>query len=303
VKELEEERSYSVMERLLFYTLPVLFTLLLTGVLLTVFGYDVVNETLRVGNKIPGVASVLPDPKPSEEELREAIRQAKQNKASGEVEPTEEAAATKATLSEKEAEIAALQTSVDAKEAEIEVLRAELEAAKTTSAQEAATEEQYTANIGQLAQVYAQMKASKAAPVLEALTLSERVLVLKEMKEDEQVDILEKMEPTVAAETSILLKDVVAAKDLQIAALQERLALSGSDPPTTTQLTRDEVSRTFAQMTPERAAEVLLLMAEANEASVVNILRTMEEASRATILDSLAKLDKQRTAKLTSKLG
>jgi flagellar motility protein MotE (MotC chaperone) len=294
----ENERSYSVMERLLFYTLPVLFTLLLTGVLLTVFGYDVVNETLRLGNKIPGVASILPDPKPTDEELLEAIREAKAEPAE------EEADVPSSALSVKNAEIAQLQSSTEAKDQRIAELAAELEAARKASAQEAATEEQYTANIRQLAKVYAEMKASKAAPVLEALTLSERVLVLKEMKEDQQVKILEKMDPKMAAETSILLKDVVASKDLQIAALQERLALSGgSETPAATKLTRDEVSRTFAQMTPARAAEVLLVMAKADEAAALDILRAMEAGSRARILNSLAELDKERTAKLTAKLG
>src|SRR5690606_3993628 len=108
-----------------------------------------------------------------------------------------------------------------------------------------------------------------------------------------QVSILERMNPTIAAETSILMKDVVPAKDLQIAALQERLALSGpgADAAAAAALTKDELGRTFAQMTPDRAAEVLLQM---EQAQAVIILRSMEESSRATILNSLTKLDKER---------
>ncbi|MCI3919023.1 hypothetical protein MO973_02110 [Paenibacillus sp. TRM 82003] len=305
--EMEEaDRSYSLVERLLFYTLPVLFTLLLTGVLLTVFGYDVVNEVLRAGNKVPVVSSVLPDPKPTEEELRAAIREAQvDEEEEGASAPDEEqAAAAAAALAERDSRIAALETNAEAKDARIAELEAQLEAEQTASAQAAAEEAEYADNIRKLASVYAGMKASKAAPVLESLTLSERVLVLKEMDEKQQVEILEKMDPTIAAETSILMKDVVPAKDLQIAALQERIAIKGTDAATEdSKLTRDEVSRTFAQMTPDRAAEVLLEMAGADEAAVVDILRSMEEASRAALLNSLAELDKERTARLTAKLG
>jgi flagellar motility protein MotE (MotC chaperone) len=287
------------MERLLFYTLPVLFTLLLTGVLLTVFGYDVVNELLRIGNKVPGVSAMLPEPKPTEEELRAAMLEAEKQEAEGPTEE-EEAKQIEAALSEKEAELEALRTDSDTKEQQIAELQAELEAAQEQEARQSASEAEYAANIKKLADVYAEMKPSKAAPVLENLTLSERVLVLKEMKEEQQVDILEKMDPTIAAETSILMKDVVAVRDLQIAALQERLALSGSETAASAALTNDELSRTFAQMTPDRAAEVLL---EMEQSQVVNILRGMEEASRATILNSLAELDKDRTAQITARLG
>ena len=297
--DMEEERSYGFMERLLFYTLPVLFTLLLTGVLLTVFGYDVVNELLRIGNKVPGVSAMLPEPKPTEEELRAAMLEAEEQ---GAEEPTEEEEAREieAALSEKEAEVAALRSESETKDQRIAELQAELEAAKEEEARQSASESEYAANIKKLADVYAEMKPSKAAPVLENLTLSERVLVLKEMKEEQQVDILEKMDPTIAAETSILMKDVVAVRDLQIAALQERLALSGAETASSAALTNDELSRTFAQMTPDRAAEVLL---EMEQSLVVNILRGMEEASRATLLNSLAELDKDRTAQITARLG
>jgi len=300
----EESRSYSFLERLMFYTLPVLFTLLLTGVLLTVFGYDVVNEALRIGNRIPGVATALPDPKPTEEELRAAIEEAARTSAAeAETTTEEQAAQTAAELSAKDAEIAELTQSLEAKDAQIAKLEEELATATRTAEAQAATAEQYAASIRQLARVYADMKPSRAAPILEALTLSERVLVMKEMTEDQQVGILERMTPEIAAETSILMKDIVPSENLQIAALQERLALDGAAGQAGAPLSRAELSETIAQMAPDAAAEVLLAMAKADEARVVGILQTMEQAARATILNSLAELDTERTARIASKLG
>lgn len=294
----EEERSYGFFERLLFYALPVLFTLLLTGVLLTVFGYNVVDGLLRLGNKVPGISAVLPDPKPTQEEIQEALEDAA--KAEEEGTPDEESIARiEAVLSAKEAEVAALRTQSESKDQEIARLKTELEAKQDAAAQAAATEEEYAENIRRLASVYAGMKASKAAPVLQSLTQSERVLVLREMTQEQQIDILERMDPAVAAETSIMMKDIVAVKDLQIAALQERLALNAPSAQSGA-LTSDELSRTFAQMTPDRAAEVML---EMDQTKVVAILRGMEESSRATILNSLAKLDKKRTAAISANLS
>lgn len=300
----ETERSSGIVERLLFYALPILFTLLLTGVLLTVFGYDIKNVALKIGNSIPGLAAVLPDPEPTEEEQRQAAETSRENEQKAEAEDVEAAkTAAAAELEQKKAEVAALQADLQAKEQRIDELVAQLETVKEEQSLEAATEEEYAANIRALAKVYANMKSSKAAAIMENLTLSERVLLLREMKSDQQVDILEDMDPAVAAETSILMKDAVAVKDLQIAALQERLSLNEAKPVAASQLTREEVSRTFARMAPDRAAEVLLEMAIADEASVIDILRAMEEKARATILDTLTKLDKERTARITAKLS
>lgn len=299
----ETERSYNFFERLLFYMLPVLFTLLLTGVLLTVFGYNVADGILRAANKIPGISAMLPDPKPTAEEMREAVREAAQQPQEPSAEETgEEAGAANAELAAVQAEAAALQAESDQKDQRIAELESALQAEREAEAAALATEEEYAANIKKLADVYGGMKASKAAPVLENLTLSERVLVLREMSADQQISILERMQPALAAETSILMKDAVPSRDLQIAALQERLALNG-DAAEDAALTGDEVSRTFAQMAPDRAAEVLLEMGASNQDLVVRILRNMEEAPRATILNSLARLDKEKTAAITARLG
>jgi len=294
---MEEERSYNLFERLLFYSLPVLFTLLLTGVLLTVFGYNVVDELLRAGNKVPIISSVLPDPKPTDEELSD-IEQP--NQAAGAPSDDERLAEVEALLSSKEAEVSSLRSDTASKETKIAVLEAELAALQQEAAAEAATAEAYSENIKKLAKVYAEMKPSKAAPVLENLTLNERVLVMVEMKEDQQVDIFEKMDPAIAAETSILMKDVVAVKDVQLAALQERLALMESSKSEVTALTQDEVSRTFAQMDPDLAAQVLLAM---DSRTVIQIVRGMEEGARARLLNALAKQDKERTAQISESLG
>ena len=291
---MEEERSYSLMERLLFYSLPVLFTLLLSGVLLTVFGYNVVDELLRLGNKVPVVSALLPDPEPAASGYRAAETQ-----ASAEEQADELLKAAEERLQHQETEIAALRAEVSEKEAQVAELAAALEAVQTQAAEEAASAEAYAESIRSVARVYAGMKASRAAPVMQNLTLSERVLVLREMTEEERVAVLERMDPAVAAETSILLKDAVPVKDLQIAALQERLALYDRSENGQS-LSVQELGRTFAQMTPNLAAEVLLAM---ERQLTVDILRSMDEASRAAIMNALAEEDSERTAQITASLG
>ena len=68
------------------------------------------------------------------------------------------------------------------------------------------TEEEYNNQITQLANMYAKMNPSKAAPIIEALTPKEMVLVFSMMKADSRGAILEKMDAAKAAEASIGVK-------------------------------------------------------------------------------------------------
>ncbi|WP_274361480.1 hypothetical protein [Paenibacillus thermotolerans] len=302
--ELEAEKSYGWFERFLFYTLPVLFTLLLTGVLLTVFGYDVMNEALRIANKIPVVSSVIPDPKPTGAELQNAIKQAESGKSDEKTYSEAEYVAIQRMLEEKQTQLSQLNDEAIAKDDQIAKLTQEVKRLQERLDSMTQSDEEYAASIKNLADIYARMSPSKAAPVIESLTMNERVLVLSRMKQDKQVGILEKMDPKIAADTSIRLKDVMPAKDLQIAALQDRLeANAGAKTEAGGALTKSEVSDTFAKMSPDNAAAVLLEMSKSNLTQVVNILRLMEPAARASVLNSLTGLSETQTAKITAKLG
>jgi flagellar motility protein MotE (MotC chaperone) len=150
--------------------------------------------------------------------------------------------------------------------------------------------------------MYAKMNASKSAPILENLTLHERVLVLSEMKQVDQVKVLEKMNPIKAAEASIYLKDVVSAKDREIAALQDRIKLNDSTIVSQA-ITRSDLGKTFASMTAKSAATVLLQMQSITPAKVVDILNSMDNISRAKVMTALADLSKETAAAVTTKLA
>jgi flagellar motility protein MotE (MotC chaperone) len=149
--------------------------------------------------------------------------------------------------------------------------------------------------------MYAKMNPSKSAPILENLTLQERVLVLSEMKQVDQVKVLEKMDPIKAAQASIYLKDVVSAKDREIAALQDRIKLNDSTVASQ-KLTKNDLGKTFANMTAKSAATVLLQMQSITPAKVIEILSSMDNTSRAKVMTALSDLSKETAAAISTKL-
>lgn len=215
-----DKPSLSTVERLLYwFVIPIVFTAVLGGALLSLFDYDIKNQLLTIGHKVPGLAAIVPDPKVN-------MKQAS-NKNSGTDKSDELKSSVdnlKKQLEEKEQELKTADTAYQQKDQafkDIQEKNTAMEEQLRTQGTKSPSE--YDNLVQQTAAMYAKMLPSKAAPIIENLTLREQVLVLSQMKMDEQVKILEKMDPKIAAKASIYLKDSVSAKDRQLDAMQERL--------------------------------------------------------------------------------
>lgn len=296
-----EKSSYGAFERFLFFATPIVFLLVLLGVMFMLFDANVMNGVLRAANKVPVLEKFVPDPKTRENAVLPAAPAGKASTADSDTSAMEQ---LKAQLAKAQSDLHSATAQNERKDQSIKELQgqvADLEDKLKTKTQ---TDEAYRAQIQQLASIYAGMMPSKSAPILEALTLKERALVLNEMKPADRGKVLEKMTPAVAAETSIQLKDVVPAKDLQISALQERLDVNKQQDAKETQpMTKDNLGQTFSQMVPKSAAAILIEMNAASPARVVDILKAMDNAGRAKVLAAISDANKQTAAALSAKLA
>ncbi|SDC86237.1 Flagellar motility protein MotE, a chaperone for MotC folding [Paenibacillus sp. UNCCL117] len=299
----EQSASYGAMERfLIWFLIPFVFTAVLLGVLLTIFDYDIMNSALKTANKIPIVGRMIPVPQSETPAASSGDNQVKQEEAAPT--PEEKAQEIAREAASKDAELQKAEAAIQQRDQTIKDLQlknSELEEQMKSKAQ---SDEEYTAQIQQLAAMYAKMTPSKSAPILENLTLSEQVLVLSMMKTDERVKVLEKMDPKKAAEASILLKDQKQARDMQIAALQERLkqATVPAAAAATDQLSKDDLGSTFANMTPKSAATVLLELQNTNPEKVISILKSVDNAGRSKILSAISDASKETAALISARL-
>lgn len=295
----EQSSSYGAMERfLIWFLIPFVFTAVLLGVLMTIFGYDVMSNALRAANKIPIVNSILP--KTNVEDGKQGPQQIQGGAA-----PAQEQTAANyaAQLEQKEQELQQAQAALLQRDQTIKDLQLKNSSLEEQIKTKTISEDEYTAQIQQLAGMYAKMSPTKAAPIMENLTKNELVLVLGMMKTDERVKILERMDPAKAAEASILLKDQTSVKDTQIAALQERLNQSVSaQSQSNTNLSKDDLGATFANMTPKSAATVLIEMQKSNPDKVLSILKSMDSMGRSRVLSSVSEQSKETAALLSARL-
>ncbi|OUM96979.1 MAG: MgtE protein [Thermobacillus sp. ZCTH02-B1] len=293
--EVEAEKSYSGLERFMFFLTPILFTLVLVGVLLTLFSPDVRSRMLETANRIPLLERIVPDPpaggKPFDEK---AIRERNMGEKIAELE---------SQLAAKETELAELAGIRAELEAKVAQLEARVEELTRQNEERQLTDEEYQARISELAQMFGQISPSKAAPILESMTIEEMVLIMDAMRPEIRVSIMEKMTPGVAAEATIRLKDTVTAKDRQIAALQARINEYESERAEhSANLSDDQIILTFSSMSPDSAAQILLQMASLNQAKVLELLGSIPAAARANIIEAMNSRDSQATAQLVHRL-
>jgi len=296
-----EKSGYSGFERFLFFLTPILFTAVLLGILLIVFNPNWRQGALEVGNKIPLLNAVLPEPSGAAEGGGEVdTDQLTVDNAKEKVDEL------RAQLAEQEAALQQTTAQATAQQQTIANLEAQIAALTEQNEQQAITAEEYEARIRSLADMYGKMTASKAAPILESMTLEEAALVLGVMNDNARGRILERMTPAVAAEVTTRLKDADSVADQQIAALQARIReLEQQSNSDTSTLDTAQLKQTFTSMDPASAANLLLEMASTDQSKALRILGALEDATRSSILSAMSSLsteDNKTAASLIAKL-
>lgn len=299
-----EKESSGGWEKFLMISIPIVFTVVLLGVLLTLFNVDIRNNLLGVANKIPIVKDWVPDPvlDPEKKKLEKSEQQ------------VESAEATidklKAQVSEKETELKAAKdaTTTEAKKAsDLQKKLDDAEKAAETAVQNPETESDYQKQIKDLAKMYADMSPSKAAPILQNMTNEEMVLLLSAMQSAARTKVLEKMDPKTAADVTMMMKDAKPSGDLALDALQSRLkketAITSTASTTNSKnLDKNQLSQTFASMSASSGAKLLLETYKLSPDKTLTILNSVDDATRSQLLENMSTENSVETAKILNKL-
>jgi flagellar motility protein MotE (MotC chaperone) len=287
-----ERTTYSAFERFLyFFLIPFLYSSVLVTLLFIIFNQDVRKSVQEAANQIPIIKEIVPDVKEEPTGITSPEVLEVQREAQSQLQDMEQRVKTAIeTARQKDDEIRELQEKIISLEEQLEEKRLSME--------------EYTQHIRSLSNMYAGMKVTRAAPIIESLQPAERVLILSHMSLDDRASLLERMNPQIAAETTMALKDMEKVEDVQVAALQERIeVLTAQLSEQSEALTAAELGATFATMDAASASAVLLEMMKTNETKVIAIVRAMNNEARSNILSAMTAADSSAAANLSSKLG
>ncbi|NGZ75504.1 MotE family protein [Saccharibacillus alkalitolerans] len=303
-----EEESGSKAGRILLFAVPILFTVVLVGVLITLMNPNTRNSVLETANKVPVVGSLLPKPTYTPEQ--QAERQKEQQAASAEATIDK----LKAQLEQKNTELktaqqaqADTQAQVDSLQKKLDDTQAQQEEQQAAAAAAPEEKEGPSDQVKQLARTYGAMSASKAAPILDTLTKEEIAMILNAMSTEQKSAILQRMTADKAAEVSIMLKNASSAAKLESAANAARAAAASAEQPaqkTTANgsLNQDQLSQTFSSMDASSASALLVQMSKTNQTKVLTILKSVDDSTRSNILSQMASTDSETAALLANKL-
>ncbi|WP_322745677.1 MotE family protein [Paenibacillus donghaensis] len=299
-----DQESAGRFERFLFFMIPIIFTIVLIGVLLTLFNVNIRNDVLGVAQKIPIVKNWVPEPTkdPAKKKLDDTKDQVKSAEATIKELKNQLAAKDKDLEQAKQAKTEQDQKLKNMQEQIDSIQNSQTEAAgQGAGAQEA---DPYDKQIKDLAKMYANMSPSKAAPIMQNLTTEEMVQLLSAMKNDNRTAILAKMDPKIAADVTMKLKDAVSSSDLAVAALQSRVHKDAADGKSgaSSGLDKSQISQTFASMPADSAAALLLSTYKISPDKVLKILNDVTDSTRSGILDAMSKKDAKTAAVILNKL-
>ncbi|WP_039944246.1 magnesium transporter MgtE N-terminal domain-containing protein [Thermicanus aegyptius] len=289
-EKVAEEKDYSKLEWFFYIIfIPSLFTLIMVSVILSFFHINVWESAKGAVQQIPFVNQWI-SPGGKEEKK---------------ISPEE---ALKQQLAESEKKLADATTALNQQKAkvqqqdqEIAQLKQQLADALKSGEEKKATQEERRQKAVEMAKMLTGMNASKAASILDQLTLHEAAVILSQMKESDRSTLMSKLDPKKAADLTALLYNTPYSENLEVMALQERvdqlttqlddlkLLMDGGAKNTqgTTATLRNAIA-TFQQMSPSAAAAVLETMWKNSERkNVLSILAGIDPKVKAPIIAAM----------------
>ncbi len=178
-----EKQEYSKLQWFFFVIfIPVVFTLTLVLIILSVAGFDVIGKAKSMITNIPVVENLVNKEKENPDETAIAV---KEQETQGENKKLEK------TIEEQANMISALESDVGAKEKEVQKLTQEISSLEKQIEEIAkAEEESKSRDIGKL---YDNMSSKKAAEIIPNLTQDDALLILSSLDDKQVADILSKM--------------------------------------------------------------------------------------------------------------
>jgi flagellar motility protein MotE (MotC chaperone) len=200
-------------------------------------------------------------------------------------------------LKEKDLEIESLKKQIDSNQESLNELKKSNQELQLQM--ETKQNEETKKQMEQVAAIYADISPSKAALMLQNMSLDEAVYTLMQLEQDLQSSIIGSMKDAKkAAQVTTVLRDAVMIVETDPALVKEQLGelVKKQENPTTA------LSETIAGMNPAQSASIIQSMMSTNSQVAYEILKNLTTASRSQILTEIAKTDATTAAQITANL-
>ena len=178
-----EEKPYSKFQWFLFAIIPVVFTVLMALVIMSVLDVNVFQWAKDKGKDLPLISGLIDNNEMTETEVAYEKR----------------IVDLEAEIKDSEAQIGKLENIIETKDQEIQKSDIEKERLKEEVRELRAVQTENKKAFTEIIRTYESMSPKKAAPILAAMDDEESIKILSSLKSDNLAAILERMEPARAA--------------------------------------------------------------------------------------------------------
>ncbi|KQL19117.1 MotE family protein [Cytobacillus solani] len=191
-EELESKKTSRFQSFIFVVLIPLLFTITVALIVMTILGYNVFELTKEYGQKIPFISSAISDDdSDSAKDIETKMIE------------------LEAEIKDREAKITKLETELESKDQEISRAELEKEQLEAEIEELTAMKEENKRAFKDIVKTYETISAKKAAPILSQMSETEALEILTNLKSDKLAEIMEKMEPEDAARyTELLTADI-----------------------------------------------------------------------------------------------
>ncbi|AGK55365.1 MotE family protein [Bacillus sp. 1NLA3E] len=278
-----EEKKHGKLRTILFLMIPVLVIVIL-AIFLGIPG----GETLQKwGNKIPVINRIIPDPAPN-----------KTNTSDSQNDWQQKYLASSAEITDRDLQISKLtkqlrdtKTGLEDIKKNNQELQRQLETKQAKAVQN---------QMKQMAKMYANIPATKAAAMIASMPLEDAALTISNLKPDQQSSILGGMKDAKkAAQITLLVTEIAGLTEMDPILLKDQIHQIALQQENPTQI----LAETIAGMPSAQAAGIIQSMMVTNSQTAMELLRNINVNNRSQILTEIQKTNADLAAQIASSLN
>jgi flagellar motility protein MotE (MotC chaperone) len=281
-----EEKQHGKLKKVLYIFFPIIFIVIFAVFILNFLGVPVGKTIQEWGNNIPVISYLIPDPVPEQAKNTDNTNDWKKKYQQ-----------IDQTMKMKDQKIADLNKQVSSNQKNEEDLKKSNE--ELQKQLDTKLSQKYQDQMKQIAGIYGNMSASKAAAILESMPLGDASYTVSLLDQDQQSSILGSMKDAKkAASITMMLKDISMLTETDQTILTEQikeLALKQENPTET-------LAETIAGMPSAQSAVIIQSMMGSNLQVAMELMKNVSTNSRSQILAEIAKTDAKLAAQITASL-
>jgi flagellar motility protein MotE (MotC chaperone) len=270
-----------------FGILPFIFVVVFVMVALNYMGFPMLETVQGWAKKIPVVNHIIPDPKPVASQKSVDPNSWKQKYLD-----------SSKVIKNKDQEITDLKNQLDSNKKHLEDLKStNVDIQKQLDAK---ITKKYQDQMQKISDLYANMQPSKAAALLDSMSLEDTALTISYLDQDTQSSILSSMKDTKkAAQITMLLNEMASLSDTNQTALKDQVHQLAQqiETPTAT------LAETIAGMPSAQSAGIIQSMMASNPQMAMGLMKNINTNTRSQILTEITKSDAKMAALITANLN